>query len=718
MLNKENYVPWSSRLLRYAKSRPNGKFIDNSIINGPYVRRMIPKPGDINREVPMTETFHVQTDDELTKKELKQIEADDQAIQTILLGFPEDIYAAVDSCETAQEIWLRVQQLMKGSDIGIQEKNAKLFNEWERFTSNDEESIESYYHRFLKLMNDLKRNKHFSEKISSNLKNQVVLRNANQNPNKNGNLIAARAEGNAAGHNGNQIRCYNCKRVGHFARNCTQASTLGTETNKAPVYDSDGSAEVHNFENCYDNEIFNMFTQEEQYTELLETIPEPFQVPQNDNNDISKVTSMDQSGGIVEQHPANVEETCALYDSLYHNLAIKVEKVKTFNRKLKETNADLTTELALYKNQEKCFEISQENMNNLKDVIKSLFIRNNIFLKSPQVVFAAKRPILNPNEFDIWKMRIKQYFLMTDYSLWEVILNGDSPIPTHVIEGVLQRVAPRTTEQRLARKYELKARGTLLMALLDKHQLKFNSHKDAKTLIKAIEKRFGRNTETKKDQKILLKQQFENFTGSSSEGLDQIHDRLQKLTHTLIWRNKADLEEQSLDDFTTDLVIAAASVYAIGSKLSASPLPNVDSLSNAIDLRWKMAMLTMRARRFLQKTGINLGANEPTSIGFDMYKVECYNFHRKGHFARECTSPKDPRRPGIYDWSYQAEEGPANFALMAFHPVYPLIMRFQPSGGYHAIPPPYTGTFMPPKLDLVFNTAPIAVETDHLAFNV
>nr|GEX15209.1 hypothetical protein [Tanacetum cinerariifolium] len=101
MLNKENYVPWSSRLLRYAKSRPNGKLIYNSIINGPYVRRMIPEPGDTNREVPVNETFHVQTDDELTEKELKQIKSDDQAIQTILLGLSEDIYAAVDSCETA-----------------------------------------------------------------------------------------------------------------------------------------------------------------------------------------------------------------------------------------------------------------------------------------------------------------------------------------------------------------------------------------------------------------------------------------------------------------------------------------------------------------------------------------------------------------------------------------------------------------------------------------
>nr|GEU39634.1 hypothetical protein [Tanacetum cinerariifolium] len=144
MLNKENYVPWSSRLLRYAKSRPNGKLIHNSILNGPYVRKMIHEPGDANRDINVTETFHLQTDDELSKKELKQIEADDQAIQTILLGLSEDIYAA--------------------------EKKAKLFNEWERFTSNEGESIVSYYHRFLKLMNNLKRNKHFSEKIASNLK--------------------------------------------------------------------------------------------------------------------------------------------------------------------------------------------------------------------------------------------------------------------------------------------------------------------------------------------------------------------------------------------------------------------------------------------------------------------------------------------------------------------------------------------------------------------
>nr|GEU29176.1 ribonuclease H-like domain-containing protein [Tanacetum cinerariifolium] len=152
---------------------------------------------------------------------------------------------------------------------------------------------------------------------------------------------------------------------------------------------------------------------------------------------------------------------------------------------------------------------------------------------SPQVVSVAMLPILNPNEFDLWKMRNEQYFLMTNYSLWEVILNGDSTAPIKVIEGVVQHVAPTTAEQRLARKNELKAHGTLLMASPDKHQLKFNIHKDATTLMEAIEKRFGGNKDTKKVQKTLLKQQYDNFTGSGSESLDQIHDRLQKLISQL-----------------------------------------------------------------------------------------------------------------------------------------------------------------------------------------
>nr|GFC25156.1 hypothetical protein [Tanacetum cinerariifolium] len=115
--------------------------------------------------------------------------------------------------------------------------------------------------------------------------------------------------------------------------NLHQASTSSTQTDSAPVYDTDGSADVH--EKCDDNEIFNMFTQEKHYTELLEPIPESHQVPQNDNDVISEDTSVEQGEETVEQHPANFKETHALYESLYQNLAIEVEKVNSVNRKLK-----------------------------------------------------------------------------------------------------------------------------------------------------------------------------------------------------------------------------------------------------------------------------------------------------------------------------------------------------------------------------------------------
>nr|GEU43314.1 putative ribonuclease H-like domain-containing protein [Tanacetum cinerariifolium] len=238
-------------------------------------------------------------------------------------------------------------------------------------------------------------------------------------------------------------------------------------------------------------------------------------------------------------------------------------------------------------------------------------------------------------------------------------------------------VASTTAEQRLARKNELKAQSTLLMALPDKHQLKFNIHKDAKTLMEAIEKRFGRNKETKKVQKTLLKQQYENFAGSSSESLDQIHDRLQKLISQLEIPRES-ISQKDINLNTNESVSAIASVSTASTKFLVSALLNVDTLSDAVI-----------TPSFL-RTGRNLGANGTTSMGFDMSKVEYYNCHRRGHLARECRSPKDNRNKetqkrnvpvetstsnalvsqydgvGSYDWSFQEEEEPTNYALMAF----------------------------------------------------
>ncbi|GJZ25696.1 putative nucleotidyltransferase, ribonuclease H [Tanacetum coccineum] len=134
-----------------------------------------------------------------------------------------------------------------------------------------------------------------------------------------------------------------------------KTSTLGTQTDKTPVYDSDGTVEVHHDTNCYDNDIFNMFTQKEQYTELLNPITEPHMIQQNNRNVMFMELSVEHNGGIVEPHPTTVEETRAYFESLYNNLAIKVEKVNSVNLKMKETNAELTTELARYKKSRKMF---------------------------------------------------------------------------------------------------------------------------------------------------------------------------------------------------------------------------------------------------------------------------------------------------------------------------------------------------------------------------
>ncbi|GJT22413.1 ribonuclease H-like domain-containing protein [Tanacetum coccineum] len=262
----------------------------------------------------------------------------------------------------------------------------------------------------------------------------------------------------------------------------------------------------------------------------------------------------------------------------------------------------------------------------------------------------------------------KHILLMTDYALWEVIVNGDSPPPKRTVNGVEQTYPPTTLEEKLTRKNELKARDTLLMSLPNEHQLKFNTYKCAKTLMEAIEKRFGGNKESKKTQKTLLKQ-YENFNRSSSEGLDQTYDRLQKLISQLeIMGETISQEDMNLND---------------------EDLQHIDAGDlEEMDLKWQMAMLTMRASRFLNKNGRKINANGSETIGFNKSKIECYNCHNKGHFARECRAPKENRnrepirrnvtlettetkalvaQDGLgYDWSDQAEEGPTNFALIAY----------------------------------------------------
>ncbi|GKC61980.1 hypothetical protein Tco_1089578 [Tanacetum coccineum] len=117
---------------------------------------------------------------------------------------------------------------------------------------------------------------------------------------------------------------------------------------------------------------------------------------------------------------------------------------------------------------------------------------------SVHIVAALKVHMLKPGEYELWRMRMEQYIQMVDYSLWEVIKNGNAPPITKLVEGVETIIASSTAKEKAQKRLELKARSTLLMGIPNEHQLKFNSIKDDKSLLQAIEKRFGGNVTTKK----------------------------------------------------------------------------------------------------------------------------------------------------------------------------------------------------------------------------
>ncbi|GKA59257.1 ribonuclease H-like domain-containing protein [Tanacetum coccineum] len=438
--------------------------------------------------------------------------------------------------------------------------------------------------------------------------------------------------------------------------------------------------------------------------------------------------------------------------------------------------------------------------------------------ETSQTVSALKLPVLKTREYDLWSMRMEQYLTFTDHALWEVIVNGDSVSPVaSASAGAEGPIPPKTAEQKLARKNELKAKSTLMLAIPDEHLLKFHACKDAKSLWEAIKNRFGGNKESKKMQKTILKQNYENFAASSQEGLDKTYDRFQKLISqleihgevisqedanlkllrslpsawnniALIMRNKSNLDTLSMDDLynnlkvTNETVNTAHNVFAASSKNQASTTSYADDVmfsffsnqSNAsqlnnedleqidaddleeIDLKWQVAMLTMRVKRFIKKTGMKLDLNDKETVGFDRTNVECYNYHKRGQFAKECRAPRNqgnrnrdaPRRNAPVDTSTtnalvvqdgigvqtlshnkvakdktglgydsQINESELNNVHKnkseVIHSVFnsresdvddnPINDKFKTGKGFHAVPPLYIGNYIPLRPDLSFS---------------
>ncbi|GKF84955.1 hypothetical protein Tco_0249853, partial [Tanacetum coccineum] len=151
-----------------------------------------------------------------------------------------------------------------------------------------------------------------------------------------------------------------------------------------------------------------------------------------------------------------------------------------------------------------------------------------IDLETTQTTITAKLPILKQGDYDMSRLRIEQYFQVQDYALWDVTENGNSFKPaaqtTTKVEGTSTTLIPGpvTAVEKVQKKNDVKARSMLLMTLPNEHLMTFNQYKDAKTLFAAIQIRFGGNEATKKTQKTLLKQMYENFSAPSTESLDSI----------------------------------------------------------------------------------------------------------------------------------------------------------------------------------------------------
>ncbi|GJU54554.1 ribonuclease H-like domain-containing protein [Tanacetum coccineum] len=350
--------------------------------------------------------------------------------------------------------------------------------------------------------------------------------------------------------------------------------------------------------------------------------------------------------------------------------------------------------------------------------------------QTPQTVSTIKLPILKKGEYDIWAMKIEHYLAHTDYPIWEVIQNGNGPVSVTLdTTGQIKILPPKTAEEMVLRERERKARTTLLMAIPEDHLAKFHKMTDAKDMWIAIKSRFGGNDESKKMQKYILKQQFEGFTVSNSDGIHKGYERFQSLLSqleihgagvstedanqkflrslpsawlqvSLIMRNKPGMDSLSFDDLYNNLRVFENDVK--GSTASSSNLQNIAFVSEntnstnevstaygvshssghclkheqpstssysllasqsscpqldhedldqvdeydleEMDLKWQVAMISMRINKFQKKTGRKLQFDAKEPVGFDKTKVECFKCHKTGHFARECRTKEENRR--------------------------------------------------------------------------
>ncbi|GJZ12090.1 ribonuclease H-like domain-containing protein [Tanacetum coccineum] len=255
--------------------------------------------------------------------------------------------------------------------------------------------------------------------------------------------------------------------------------------------------------------------------------------------------------------------------------------------------------------------------------------------------------------------------------------NGNAPPITKVVEGVETTIAPVTTEEKAQMRLELKAKSTLLMGIPNEHQLKFNSIKDAKSLLQAIEKRNKLEIDT-----LSLDDLYNNL---------KIYEPKVKGTSSLstLTQNVAFVSSNSISSTNRAVNIAHGATTASTQATIVNSI-TIDNLSDAVICAFFASQPNSPQLDNEDLQQILLNDLEEIDLRFDKSKVECYNCHKRGHFARECRALRKKENMNRentkrvvpvetttsnalmsydgagYDWSDQAEEGPTNFALMAY----------------------------------------------------
>ncbi|GJZ41636.1 putative ribonuclease H-like domain-containing protein [Tanacetum coccineum] len=276
---------------------------------------------------------------------------------------------------------------------------------------------------------------------------------------------------------------------------------------------------------------------------------------------------------------------------------------------------------------------------------KNLFFLKDIDQDSAHMVAASKVPMLKPGEYEIWRMRIEQYIQMIDYALWELELLGEKISQEDVNQKLLRSLSPEW--------------NTHAVVWRNKADLDTMSMDDLYNNLKVYEPKVKwTSSSSSSTQNMAFVFSSNNNTNSTNEAVNAAHVVFTTSTQV----NAAN--STNIDNLSDVVICSFFASQPNSPQLVHEDLQQIhpDDMEE-MDLRWQMAMLTMRARRFLKNTGRKLTVNGNETIGFDKSKVECYNCHKRGHFARECRALRNQDNKNKE--SSRRKEGP-NYALMAF----------------------------------------------------